>query len=104
MARFAGLRPAGRTVAGFGHGRQHDCRQMSKCGLAPHAPTQFISVHFRHLPVGDDEPWHFAQNFVQRFRAVLREYDVMPAAFQSQLKRPEVIEVVVDEQDGGHGL
>ncbi|WP_279388650.1 hypothetical protein [Paraburkholderia sp. BL9I2N2] len=41
---------------------------------------------------------------MQRFRAVLREYDVMPAAFQIQLKRPEVIEVVVDEQDGGHGL
>ena len=77
---------------------------MSKCGLAPHAPAQFISVHFGHLPVSDDEPWHFAQNFVQRFRAVLREYDVMPAAFQCQLKRPEVIKVIVDEQDGGHGL
>jgi hypothetical protein len=45
---------------------------MSKCGLALHVPAQFISVHFRHLPVGDDEPWHFAQHFVQRFRAVFR--------------------------------
>jgi hypothetical protein len=77
---------------------------MSKCGLAPHAPAQFSFVHFRHLAVRDDEPWHFSQNFVQRLRPALREYDVMPAAFQCQLKRPEVIQVVVDEQDGGHGL
>jgi hypothetical protein len=34
---------------------------------------------------------------VQRFRAVFRQYDVMPAAFECQLKRPQVIGVIINE-------
>jgi hypothetical protein len=97
FAKIGGPAPA--IPCRFRLSRQQDDGQVSKCRLAPHAPAKFGTIHFRHIKVRHDKARKNVHELVQCLTPAFRQHGVTAVRFQDQLKGPEILGVVVDQED-----
>jgi hypothetical protein len=74
----------------------------ARAGCTRNPATEFMAVHHRHHPVGDDEIRPTLPDAFQCLRTVRGATHVIAFAGQNQMPRRKKIGLIVDEQNGIH--